>query len=335
MPRGSLGKTPYAGAACPSNRSAPVRAIRVAARYAARVNGILEPGRRAAIIGMALNGALAVVKLVTGLVGNSYALVADAVESLGDIFSSAIVWSGLTLASKPADHNHPYGHGKAEPLAALAVATMLVAAGVGIAVQAVHQIRAPDTSPAFYTLVVLIVVVLIKEAMYRYESRVAAASESSAVMVDAWHHRSDALTSAAAAIGITIALIGGAGYEAADDWAALAACVVITANGGRFARRAVTELMDTSPGSEWVERIQGAALDVGGVCDVEKVLVRKMGSRLYVDLHLEVDPALTVKRAHEIAHAVKDSIRNRWPRVADVLVHVEPHDPREPLSRGL
>jgi len=284
----------------------------------------LAPGYRASTISVGLNGALAVVKLVCGIAGNSYALVADAIESLGDIFSSAIVWSGLVIASRPADANHPYGHGKAEPLAALFVAFLLVAAAATIATQAVHEIRTPHHTPEMYTLFVLLGVVVVKEAMYRYEARAARESVSTAVMVDAWHHRSDAMTSAAAAVGISIALVGGPGYEPADDWAALAACGVIVVNAVRFVRTAVGELMDASPEAPLIESIHAAALKVEGALFVEKVLVRKMGPQLYVDLHLEVEPELPVREAHRIAHLVKDSIMASRREIADVLVHVEP-----------
>lgn len=300
-------------------------ADRAQARYAGGVEDLLSEGRRASTIGIALNGGLALVKLVAGIAGHSYALIADAVESLGDIFSSAIVWGGLIIASKPADENHPYGHGKAEPLAALAVATMLIGSGGGIAIQAVHAIRASHSAPAPYTLLVLLMVVAAKETMYRYASRTARRIGSTAVFVDAWHHRSDALTSAVAAVGITIALVGGEGYETADDWAALVVCLAIVANGLWFVRTAVKELMDTRPDTTLIDTIQAAAAETSDAEYVEKVLIRKMGHRLYVDLHLEVDPELSVARAHEIAHRVKDAIMARNPRVADVLVHVEPH----------
>lgn len=291
-------------------------------------------GRRASTISIALNGALAVVKLTTGLVGQSYALVADAIESLADIFSSFIVWSGLVIAARPADVDHPYGHGKAEPLAALAVALMLVAAAIGIAWQALHEIRVPHSVPAIYTLPVLVGVIVIKEAMYRYEWAVARRIRSSAISVDAWHHRSDALTSAAAAVGISIALLGGPGYAAADDWAALLVCVVVVFNGVRFARFAIVELMDTLPDPTLMESIQKASLEVDGAKFVEKVLIRKMGPRVYVDMHLEVDPSLTVREAHGIAHQVKDVLRTRWPQIADVLVHIEPHGSLHPKGSG-
>lgn len=265
------------------------------------------------------------VKLVTGVVGNSYALIADAIESLGDVLSSMIVWSGFVIASKPPDEDHPYGHGKAEPLAALAVSAMLIGAAGLIAFQAAKGIRAPHDSPAPYTLIVLLTVVAIKEATYRYEWAVARSIESAAIAADAWHHRADAITSLAAGAGITIALLGGKGYESADDWAALAGCSIILINGLRFARFSVRELMDTVPQTALPGAVEEAALSVDGAKHVEKVLLRKMGPAVYVDLHLEVDPSVSVLEAHEIAHRVKDAIIVARPEVADVLVHVEPH----------
>lgn len=285
----------------------------------------LASGQRVAAISLGVNGGLGLIKLVAGIVGNSYALVADAVESLGDLFSSSIVWGGLVIARKPADANHPYGHGKAEPLAALAVALMLIVAAVGIAIKAADGIRAPHDSPAVFTLPVLLGVVFVKEWMFRYGSRVGQRIRSISVSADAWHHRSDALTSAVAAVGITVALIGGREYAAADEYAALAACLVIAANGARFVRVAVSELMDTSPGAIVAASIEETARQVDGARWIEKLQVRKMGPSLYVDLHLEVDPDLTVRNAHAVAHAVKDRIMSARPEVADVLVHIEPH----------
>lgn len=288
------------------------------------VENRLSIGTRASSISLAVNGGLALVKLVAGIAGNSYALIADAIESLGDIVSSAIVWGGLVIASRPADRDHPYGHGKAEPLAALAVSLMLLGAAAMIAVQSVEEISTPHHAPAPYTLIVLLTVVAIKETMFRYQARIGQNIDSTAIRVDAWHHRSDAMTSAAAAVGIAIALIGGKGYESADDWAALAACAVIVTNGVRFAQTAVMELMDTTPRALLIDEIRATASRVDGAMCVEKLLVRKMGPRLYVDLHLEVEPALSVLKAHGIAHAVKDAILARHAEVADVLVHIEP-----------
>lgn len=284
----------------------------------------LAEGHRASTISLALNGALSLVKLTVGIAGNSFALVADAVESIGDVLSSAIVLGGLTIAARPADETHPYGHGKAEPLAALAVSILLVAAAGVIAYQAVEGILTPHPAPAWYTLVVLIGVVVLKESMYRYESRAGRRIGSTAILVDAWHHRSDALTSLAAGLGIAVALVGGPAYAPADEWAALVACGIILMNGIHFSRIAVRELMDTQPREDALAAIRRSAARVEGAWFVEKVLVRKMGPQLFVDLHLEVDPEATVRRGHQIAHQVKDAIMADTPAVADVLVHVEP-----------
>lgn len=273
---------------------------------------------------ISVNGGLALIKLLTGIIGNSYALIADAIESLGDIVSSLAVWGGLVIASKPADDNHPYGHGKAEPLATLIVAAMLLASAGLIATQAVREIITPHHAPAWYTLPVLLAVASIKEAVFRYEARAGRQIGSTAVLVDAWHHRSDALTSLAAAGGIAVALIGGPGYEPADDWAALVACLIVVANGLRFAREAVHELMDRTPPGRKPSEIRAVAAQVPGVCDIEKLFVRKMGPVFYVDLHVNVDEAMPVRQAHEIAHRVKDAVTQRWPEIADVLIHIEP-----------
>lgn len=289
------------------------------------MDGPSQLGQRAAMASIAVNTALAVIKLTGGLLGNSYALVADAIESLGDIFSAAIVRTGLVIAARPPDDNHPYGHGKAEPLAALVVAVLLIASAVIISVRAVDAISTPTRQPAPFTLVILIAVVIIKETVYRRLARVGKAIHSTSLSADAWHHRGDALTSAAAAIGITITLVGGPAYAAADGWAAIVACVIIIANGMRFARNAITELMDTSPADHIIEDIRQTAECVDGARRVDKVLVRKVGLFFYADLHVEVDPELTVRRGHDIAHDVRDAIVDTFPNVVDALVHIEPH----------
>ena len=291
-----------------------------AARGAAPTVGI-----RAVLAGVFVNALLAIGKLIAGLLGHSQALIADAVESLADIAGSTIVWGGLTVAARPPDDNHPYGHGKAESLAMLAVAFMLWGAAIGIAIESVHQIVTPQQMPARFTLLVLIVVVIIKETMYRRVARVGRAVASTAVCSDAWHHRSDALTSLAAAVGISIALIGGEAYAAADDWAALAACVIIAVNGTRFLRLAVGELMDVSPDDAFFVAVRETALKVDGVLGVEKLFARKMGSRVLVDMHLEVDPHATVEQGHRVGHRVKQVLLEEHERIADVLVHLEPY----------
>src|SRR5436190_23896005 len=235
----------------------------------------LERGLRATFLGLVANILLAATKLVAGVVGHSHALVADAVESLADIFSSVIVWRGLVVAAEPADEDHPYGHGKAEPIAAAVVSAMLLGAAVWITIHAFRQIGQPRSAPAPFTLLVLLVVIAMKEGLFRFVLRESGLVDSSAVRTDAWHHRSDAITSLAAAIGISVALIGGKGYESADDVAAIVAAAIIAWNGCRLLRPALNELMDRAPSREMVERIRRIAQTVPGVEAVEKCLVRK------------------------------------------------------------
>lgn len=284
----------------------------------------LQRGLLATFIGMAVNALLAIVKMVAGVVGHSQALVADGVESLADVISSVVVWRGLVLASAPADADHPYGHGKAEPIAAAIVAGLLMLAAGGIVVQAVREILTTHLSPEPFTLMVLALVVLIKETLFRYVLRQANSTSSTAVESDAWHHRSDAITSLAAAVGITVALIGGPRYAAADDYAAIAAATIIAWNGWRLLRPALNELMDAAPAAPVAHEIEQIAVANPGVHAVEKCIVRKMGYQYFVDMHVEVDPQMTVQRAHEIAHQVKDEVRSKLPNVLDVLVHIEP-----------
>ena len=284
----------------------------------------LKRSLRATFLGLGVNALLAAGKVVAGIAGNSHALIADAVESLADIFTSLVVWRGLVVAAAPADAGHPYGHGKAEPIAAALVATMLLLAAVGIAIKSVQEIIAPHHGPALFTLAVLLAVVVVKEAMFRFVFREANSVDSTVVRSDAWHHRSDAITSLAAAIGISIALIGGKGYEAADDVAAIVAAGIIAWNGWRLLRPALDELMDAAPSHAVSEEIRAIAGRVSGVAGVEKCFVRKMGYHYFVDLHVEVDSAMTVQRAHDIAHLVKDQIRGQLPAVRDVLIHIEP-----------
>jgi cation diffusion facilitator family transporter len=284
----------------------------------------LERSLRTTFLGLALNVALTAAKFAAGFIGHSHALMADAVESLADIFSSLIVWRGVVVAAEPADEDHPYGHGKAEPLAAAVVSVMLLLAAAWIVLTAVREIWQPHQSPAAFTLLVLFGVVALKEGLYRFVHRESASIHSSALQADALHHRSDALTSLAAAVGISVSLIGGKGYEAADDVAAVAAAMVIAWNGYRVLRPALNDLMDQAPNRALVDRIRHTAETVPGVHRVEKCKARKMGHLYLVDTHVEVDPLITVQRGHEISHEVKDQIRAQIPRVGDVLVHIEP-----------
>jgi len=288
----------------------------------------LKRSLRATFIGLTVNTLLAAAKLVAGIVGHSHALGADAVESLADVFSSLIVWRGLVGAAEPADEDHPYGHGKAEPMAAAMVAGMLLVAAGWILITAVGEIRAPHQAPEPFTLFVLVGVIVVKEGLFRFVLKEGASVDSSAVKTDAWHHRSDAITSAAAFIGISIALLGGSGYEAADDVAAAVAALIIAWNGWRLLRQAQHELMDRSPSQELIRQIRQLAAAVPQVELVEKCFVRKMGYHHYVDMHVHVDPDMTVARSHQIAHEVKNVICGKIASVRDVLVHIEPAKPK-------
>jgi cation diffusion facilitator family transporter len=284
----------------------------------------LQTGARIALFGVTINIFLAAAKILAGLFGHAYVLIADGIESSLDVGGSIVIWGGLTVAARPPDATHPYGHGKAEPIAALVVAVGVLAAALGLAIQSVREIFLPHHAPAPWTLVVLIVVVVVKECLYRYVIRFGQKMESTAVKTDAWHHRSDAITSIAAFVGISVALIGGEAWRSADDWAALFACAVIGANGYRLLRPALFEIMDTAPHGKFIKSIREVARSVPGVIEVEKCRARKMGLDFYIDLHVGVDGNMSVHEGHEIAHRVKSAIQQSDPRVADVLVHIEP-----------
>lgn len=289
------------------------------------MNSATRRSIRWAQTGLLINAVLVLVKLFAGIVGHANALVADAIESSGDIFSSLIVWMGLSIAARPADEDHPYGHGKAEPLAAVVVSLMLLVAAVGISILAIREIRTPHHLPAPFTLFVAAGVIIVKEILYRRVSRVGRDVGSAAVTADAWHHRADAISSLAAFIGISIALLGGRGWEAADDWAALVAALVVAVNGVKTLRPAISGLMDEAPDRTVKERVLEAACAVDGVRNVENLKVRRSGLGFYVDLHVQADPGISLEDAHEIAATVKYAIVEAIPSVAGVLVHMEPY----------
>ena len=294
-----------------------------------------SPTRRSirwAQAGLLINAVLVLVKLFAGIVGHANALVADAVESSADIFSSMIVWMGLSIAARPADEDHPYGHGKAEPLAAAVVSLMLLGAAVGISVLAIREIRTPHHLPAPFTLFVAAGVIIVKEILYRRVSRVGRDVGSTVVTADAWHHRADAISSLAAFVGISIALIGGRGWEAADDWAALVAALLVAVNGVRTLRPAISGLMDEAPDRSVKERVMEAACSVEGVRNVENLKVRRSGLGFYADVHVQADPSISLEDAHEIAAKVKYAILGAIPSVVGVLVHMEPHRKNGKLS---
>ena len=290
-------------------------------------------GIRVAQAGLVINVLLVLVKLASGIVGHTYALVADAAESSVDIFSSLIVWRGLTIAAKPADDDHPFGHGRAEALAAAVVALTLMLAAVGIALAAIREILTPHQIPHRFTLFVAAGVILIKEALYRVVLRVGDQMGSSAVQADAWHHRSDAISSGAAFVGIALARLGGPGWESADDWAALVAAAVIAVNGIVLLRSAIDDLMDRVPDGPVVADIARAATSVPGVLAIEKLKVRRLGTDYYVDLHVQADPQLSLFDAHILSGKVKAAIRRAVPAVSGASIHMEPYeDENEPLA---
>ncbi len=286
--------------------------------------GNLQSGARIALVGMVANIVLSTAKIVAGALGHSYVLIADGIESALDIAGSVVIWGGLKFAARPPDATHPYGHGKAEPFAAILVSLGVLVAALVIAVRSVQEMFQPHRAPAPFTLIVLVVVVVTKEVLFRIVHRLGLRAGSTALRTDAFHHRVDALTSIAAFVGISVALIGGGGWQRADAWAALFACGVIAANGWRLFYPALREILDTAPGGEIVEQVRAAAAAVPGVVEIDKCLVRKMGLEFYADIHVGVDGAMSVRASHEIAHGVKDAIRRSNPRIADVLVHIEP-----------
>lgn len=281
-------------------------------------------GARLALIGAVLNALLSAVKIAAGVMGHSYVLIADGIESWVDIASSFVIWGGLRVAAKAPDEAHPYGHGKAEPVAALIVSFITIGVATALAGQSIHQIFTPHPSPKAYTLLVLLVVILTKFFLSRYVSAFGERAQSTAIQTDAWHHRSDAIVSSLAFVGIAVGVIGGKGYETADDWAALIACGVIAYAGYRFFKASIYEIMDTAPPSAIKMEIRQTARSVSGVLGIEKCRVRKMGLEYYVDIHVLVDRLASVEAGHQIAHHVKNVIRSSNAQIADVLVHIEP-----------
>lgn len=272
------------------------------------------------------NLGLALVKGFAGYFGNSYALIADAIESTSDVFSSLLVLFGLKYSSRPADENHPYGHGKAEALVTFAVVGFLVISATVIAYESIQHIQTPHKTPESFTLYILAAIVITKEIFYRMVSKKSNETNSSSLKADAWHHRSDAITSLMAFIGISIAIFMGPGYETADDWAALFASGFIIYNAYLIFRPALGEILDEHLHDDLIVQIREIATTVEGVIDTEKCYARKTGMRYLIDLHLIVDGQLTVAEGHEIAHRLKDKLQQKLPEIADVLIHVEPYE---------
>ena len=304
-------------------------------RLADECHGIMSNEQKAIrtiYFSIAGNTCLALIKGISGVFGNSYALIADAIESTTDIFSSLLVLFGLKYAKKPADANHPYGHGKIEPLITFMVVAFLVTSATVIAYESIENIQSPHEAPEPWTLLVLGSIILWKELSYRLVLRKSRETHSSSLKADAWHHRSDAITSVMAFAGISIALIFGEGYETADDWAALLASLFILYNGYLIFRPALGEIMDEHVYDELQAEIREIALTVEGILDTEKCFIRKAGLKYHVDLHAVVDGDKSVKEGHRLAHELKDTLQARIPNLGHVLIHIEPYE--KPGSSG-
>jgi len=271
------------------------------------------------------NTSLAIIKGFAGFFGNSYALIADAIESTADIFASFLVLFGIKYSNKPADENHPYGHGRAEPLITFLVVGFLITSATIIAYESVINIRTPHEMPKPWTLLVLGAIIIWKEYSFRVVLKRSIQTNSSSLRADAWHHRSDAITSVAAFLGISIALILGNGYESADDWAALFASGFIFYNSYLIFRPALGEIMDEHLYDDLIAQIRLISLQVEGIIDTEKCFIRKAGMQYHVDLHAIVDSNSTVKEGHDLAHKLKDTLREQIPELGHVLIHVEPN----------
>lgn len=267
---------------------------------------------------------MVIIKFLAGFFGNSYALIADAIESSADVLSSVLVWVGLKYSSKPPDENHPYGHGRYEVISTFAVIGFLLISATVIAMESIRNIQTPHETPKAFTLYVLAGIIIFKEFSFQYVIRKSEISNSSSLKADAWHHRSDAITSVMAFIGISIAILLGEGYESADDWAALIASGIIAYNAFRIFRPVLGEISDEQLYDEMIDEIREISLNVPGVIATEKCHVRKMGMTFYVDLHMVVSGDISVREGHTIAHDLKNEIQKKIPEIADVLVHTEP-----------
>ena len=283
-----------------------------------------ETAIRATYFSIIGNICLAAIKGLAGVFGNSYALIADAIESTTDVFSSILVLFGIKYTNRPADKNHPYGHGRAEPLFTFLVVGFLITSATIIAYKSIINIQTPHNLPQSWTLFVLGGIIIWKEYSFRVVMKKSIQTNSSALKADAWHHRSDAITSVAAFVGITFALFMGKGYESADDWAALLASGFIIYNGYLIFRPALGEIMDEHVYDDLVDNIPAVSQTVAGIIATEKCFIRKAGMVYHVDLHAIVDSNISVRKGHDLAHKLKDALKEEIPQLGHILIHIEP-----------
>lgn len=280
--------------------------------------------RHTIILSLIGNALLVFVKLITGILGNSFAMIADSVESAGDVFSSLIIYMGLRFSAKPSDEDHPFGHGKVEPIISFLVVLFLVISAGVIAFQAFNNLQSPQEMPKPYTLIILAGIIIYKESFYQFVKKRSKQTSSTSLKADAWHHRSDAITSLAAFIGIGLALLLGEGYEHLDDWAALVASLIIIVNAYFVFRPALGELLDEQTYDDLIDEVREVADQVEGVIDTEKCFIRKFGMRYVVDIHVRVSAKLSVVEGHAIGHLVQSTLQESFPQIEHVFTHVEP-----------
>jgi cation diffusion facilitator family transporter len=283
-----------------------------------------QVSRRVAVASMATSACLAALKIYVGLQGHSAAVVSDGFESAADVLASGLVLLGLMLAARPPDAEHPYGHGRVETLSGLAVGLMLVISGSLISRQALEHAWDVPHSPAGYAAWPVVASIAVKGAMGLTKRRYARRIGSSALKADAWNDSVDVLSGITALLGLCISLFDPEQFSAADHFGGAAVGVIVVFLGVRVVRDTTLQLMDTMPDTEALDRIRKVALCVPGARGIEKCFARKTGLKWHVDLHLEVDPAMSVYQSHEIATQVRVRVKEQLDWVADVLVHVEP-----------
>lgn len=291
------------------------------------VADLYRDATRAAWIGLIINLSLGAVKLVGGIIGQSFALMTDAVNSLADSFATIVVLVALRVAQRPANATFPYGHSRAEGIAASNVALIIALTALMVGWEAIHRLTQEHDVPPVWTLWIAGSNIIIKEVLYRYKTRVGRRTGSAAIIANAWDHRADALCAMAVLIGLMVVRWGGPNYLWADEVAALIVVAAILWSSVELFRRSASELMDAQADQGFVDQIRRTANDVPKVCGVEKLWVRKSGLEYFVDIHLEVAPDLTVAAGHDIGHAAKSRLLSTFPAIRDVTVHLEPYEP--------
>lgn len=281
---------------------------------------------RVASWGIGVNIFLVVLKSVGGLVTGSAALVADAFNSIGDVASSLAVHGGLWLAQQDEDEDHPYGHTKAESIAALSIAILIAFSAIALAIETVRRMNNAPAVPPMLAACIAAISAVIKEVMYWKTSRIGKTVDSRALQAIAWDHRSDALCSGLIAMTLFAAPYLGFAGQYVDPALALFVCVLLIVVGIRLFRQTSLELMDQQADPAMTDAIRDIAEHNREVTQTEKLRVRKSGLEYFVDIHVQVDQNLTVNEGHRIGHDVKDAVMSDFPRVRDVLVHIEPDD---------